>query len=142
MAEKNTISSRPALHLGLDVAEAVDELVDRLQRGVSSSDADMYDSIFADDILWGTPKGRVLQGYGELNAIHHRLMAASVAPPSTFVVDQVITPSPDVVVAQISRVAVEPGGFSEVAMYVLVRRDERWWVSAVQNTPITDQLPS
>jgi hypothetical protein len=26
--------------------------------------------------------------------------------------------------------------FSEMAMYVLVRRDRRWWLAAGQNTPI------
>jgi hypothetical protein len=43
-------------------------------------------------------------------------------------------------VAQIRRQA-DDGGFSEMAMYVLVEKDGRWWVAAGQNTPVTDALP-
>ncbi len=43
--------------------------------------------------------------------------------------------------AQIRRTA-QNGGFSEPAMYVLVRRQDRWWLAAAQNTPVTDSLPA
>ena len=57
--------------------------------------------------------------------------------------------APDVIVTQVRRVALGPdgepvpprapgadpaGGFSEMAMYVLVRRDGQWWLAAGQNT--------
>ncbi|WP_238981380.1 hypothetical protein [Williamsia herbipolensis] len=44
-------------------------------------------------------------------------------------------------IAQIRRRAIN-GAFSEMAMYVLVRRDGMWWLAAGQNTPITDVLPA
>jgi hypothetical protein len=56
--------------------------------------------------------------------------------------------SDDVVIAHIARVAVGPNGnplpptddrdqpFSEMAMYVLVRRNGQRWLAAGQNTPI------
>jgi uncharacterized protein (TIGR02246 family) len=129
-------TARPILDLGTDASEAVTALADHLQRGLDRGDANVYDAMFAGDIVWGTPKGMSLQGYAGLNRIHHQLMTAAIAPPSTFEVERTISPTPDVVVTQIARRA-NDGSFSEMAMYVLVRRDDdRWWVAAAQNTPM------
>ncbi|MGV0810082.1 SgcJ/EcaC family oxidoreductase [Mycolicibacterium setense] len=126
----------------LDGSHAVRDLIDQLQRGGDAGEADTYDSMFADDILWGTPKGMVLQGYSNLNPIHRRMMAGPpVVPPSRFELAQAACPAPGVTVAQIRRSAID-GGFSEMAMYVLVRNGEKWWVAAAQNTPVVDALPS
>ncbi|MBF6467045.1 SgcJ/EcaC family oxidoreductase [Nocardia beijingensis] len=107
-----------------------------LQRAGAAGDADGYDSAFAADVLWGSPFGASVAGWAELNALHHRLMAAEVAPPSRFEVVAALAPTPDVVVTQIRRQATDPDGFSEMAMYVLVERDGRWWLAAAQNTPV------
>lgn len=135
-------TDRPTLDCD-DHRDAVERLVDHLQRGLDTADADTYDLTFADDILWGSPKGQVLRGFERLNAIHHAQQGGSApaAPPSVFEVAQVSAPTDDVVIAQIRRRAIH-GGFSEMAMYVLVRCDGRWWVAAGQNTPITDRLPA
>ncbi|WP_194813460.1 SgcJ/EcaC family oxidoreductase [Nocardia sp. XZ_19_385] len=131
---------RPVLHDSTRQAVADTEataLAAQLQKGGDSGDADVYDSWFAADIMWGSPKGATLVGYDQLNAIHHQLMKAGVAPASRFEVVAVQAPAPNVVVAHIRRQALEPGGFSEMAMYVLVERDGEWWLAAAQNTPIT-----
>lgn len=107
-----------------------------LQRAGETRDADLYDSTFAADVLWGSPFGATVAGYAELNALHRRLMAANVAPPSRFEVVTALTPAPGVVVTQIRRRAADTGGFSEMALYVLVERAGRWWLAAAQNTPI------
>ncbi|KXO92740.1 nuclear transport factor 2 family protein [Tsukamurella tyrosinosolvens] len=133
---------RPALdHRDPDADAAVERLVSVLQAGFDSGDADQYDSTFADDILWGTPKGQWLAGFPALNSAHHRMMGDTpVEPASRFEVIGSTHPAPDVVVAQVCRTALN-GGFSEVAMYVLVRRADRWWVAAAQNTPVSAVLP-
>ncbi|OLP00307.1 DUF4440 domain-containing protein [Mycolicibacterium porcinum] len=121
--------------------QAVRDLIDHLQRGGDAGDADVYDGMFAADILWGTPKGMVLRGYSHLNPIHRQMMSGPpVVPASRFELAQAVSPAPGVMVAQIRRSALA-GGFSEMAMYVLVQRDEKWWVAAAQNTPIVDTLP-
>ncbi|MFH5207934.1 SgcJ/EcaC family oxidoreductase [Antrihabitans spumae] len=131
---------RPTLHnptlAGVAGTEAK-ALAAQLHKGVESGDADFYDSWFAADIMWGSPKGIALVGYEQLNAIHHGLMRAGVAPASRFEVVAAQAPAPNVVVAHIRRQAIEPDGFSEMAMYVLVERDGEWWLAAAQNTPIT-----
>jgi hypothetical protein len=57
-----------------------------------------------------------------------------------------MAPTPDVAIAHVQRVALDAAGeqipiddatvFSEMAMYVLVRRAGTWWLAAGQNTPI------
>ncbi|WP_225725956.1 MULTISPECIES: DUF4440 domain-containing protein [unclassified Nocardia] len=98
--------------------------------------ADDYDAEFAADVLWGSPFGASVRGWDELNAIHHRLTEAKVAPPSRFEVVAAFSPSPGVVVTQIRRQAMESAGFSEMALYVLAERGGRWWLTAAQNTPV------
>jgi hypothetical protein len=60
----------------------------------------------------------------------------------------VLSVGDDVIVAHVARLALDADGqalvpttetgkaFSEMAMYVLVRRDDSWWLAAGQNTPI------
>ncbi|MGW4365737.1 SgcJ/EcaC family oxidoreductase [Nocardia takedensis] len=133
------MSTRPVLHDPSAESEASAQaraLAHVLQTGLDAEDADRYDSRFAADILWGSPKGATVSGYDSLNAIHRELMSARVAPRSRFEVVSARTPAPGVVVTQIRRRALDPEGFSELAMYVLVEREGRWWLAAAQNTPV------
>lgn len=137
------MSTRPNVHdpAADAIARAVAaDLAAELQQAGESADADRYDNSFAADVLWGSPFGALVVGYGQINAIHRRMMGRSepVAPPSRFEVVAANSPAPGVVVTQIRRQALDPEAFSEVAMYVLVERDGRWWLSAAQNTPVDE----
>lgn len=140
---------RPALGLDGAAAEegaaAVARLVDELQRGIDERDATVYNRSFAGDLLWGSPYGATVDGYAELHAIHERLLARAVAGPrSRYELVRTLVPASGVALAQVRRAALDadgrplpPGeGFSEMALYVLVRRSGRWWLAAGQNTPI------
>ena len=137
------MSTRPNVHdpAADAIARAVAaDLAAELQQAGESADADRYDNSFAADVLWGSPFGALVVGYGQINAIHRRMMGRRepVAPPSRFEVVAANSPAPGVVVTQIRRQALDPEAFSEVAMYVLVERDGRWWLSAAQNTPVDE----
>lgn len=121
--------------------EVASSFAEGLQQSGAAGDADGYDAAFAADVMWGSPYGASVTGYSELNAIHRRLMAARVAPPSHFEVVGATSPVPGVVLAQISRLADDADGFSEIAMYVLVEKNGRWWLAGAQNTPITGAPP-
>ncbi len=142
---------RPALDLGgaaaREAADAAARLVEELQAGWDARDADVSNRHFAADILWGSPLGAVLQGYEPLHAIHVRLkQQGRGGTASRFELVSVLVPAPGVAVAQVRRAALGPDGqpaapsadltgpFSEMALYVLVRRGGTWWLAAGQNT--------
>jgi uncharacterized protein (TIGR02246 family) len=144
---------RPNLDADPEVARegrgAVERLVEELQAGLDGHDADLYDRRFAADVLWGSPFGETVAGYDPLHAIHVRFQARGVAATSRFEIVRVAVPAPGVAIAQVRRIAggepAEPakgGGvpnaasFSEMALYVLIRKEGEWWLAAGQNTPI------
>lgn len=148
-----TQPARPTLGLGEGAARtaraAVERLVAELQAGLDSRDAELYNQHFAEDVIWGSPYGAVVAGYGELHAIHTRFHSQPEQPggsSSRYEVVQVTAPAPGVALAHVRRVALDPegrpveptadptGAFSEMALYVLVRRGGTWWLAAGQNT--------
>ncbi len=132
-----------------EATEAVARFVEELQAGIDHHDADVYNRHFAADVLWGSPFGATVHGYDQLHAIHLRLHEQGRGgPASRYEIDQVLVPAPEVAVTHVRRVAldhagqpIEPtadatGAFSEMALYVLVRRGGAWWLAAGQNTPV------
>jgi uncharacterized protein (TIGR02246 family) len=145
--------SRPALNIDENAlkegSDAVARFVEELQAGWDRHDAGITDRSLALDVVWGSPFGATVQGYDQLHAIHVKLKKESKGGSiSRFEIERVLVPAPGIAVAHVRRVAlqnqgqpVEPGSatsdiFSEMALYVLVRRDGTWWVAAGQNTPI------
>ena len=144
-------STRISLGLGGAAAaqeafEALVSFVADLQAGIDRDDADTYDRRFANDVAWGSPYGATVHGYEALHAIHvrmHEQPGAAPASHSRFEIDRVLVPAPDVAIAHVRRIALSVGSsanptnrFSEMALYVLIRRCGRWWLAAGQNTPI------
>jgi uncharacterized protein (TIGR02246 family) len=134
------VTDRPLLstpgRLG-EAARAVEVMVAELQRGLDDHDADTYNAGFAADVIWGGPFGATVTGYETLHSIHRRLMAQSAAGRSRYEVVALGSPAPDVAVAQVRRSPLNPADdFAEMALYVLVRRDGRWWLAAGQNTQV------
>jgi uncharacterized protein (TIGR02246 family) len=132
-----------------DARAAVAQLVRELQTGWDERDAQLSNRHFAADILWGSPFGATVRGYEELHAIHVRLKQRGMGGRSSrYEVVQVLAPARDVAIAHVRRVALDAdgqplptttetrGAFSEMALYVLVRRAGTWWLAAGQNTPL------
>jgi uncharacterized protein (TIGR02246 family) len=140
-----SVAGRPVLDdpsARASATRAVERLVAGLQDGLDRADADAYDRQFASDILWGSPYGATVFGYEALNAAHHALMAAGVAPRSRYEIVRVVSPGSGVAIAQVRRNDVGDDAdarFSEMAMYVLVERGGQWWLAAGQNTPIAER---
>ncbi len=127
----------------------MDEFVATLQAGHDHRDADVLNRQFAADVMWGSPYGALVDGYDALHPIHVRFQeSAGVRPAVRYEVRQVLPVADDVVVAHVARLLLDDHGeplpptreidqpFSEMAMLVLVRRGDRWWLAAGQNTPI------
>jgi hypothetical protein len=97
----------------------------------------------------GSPYGALIDGYDQLHPIHVRFQQeAGDKPAARYQIRHVTAISDAVIVAHIARVVLGEDGsplpvtsdpkqaFSEMAMYVLVRRGGEWWLAAGQNTPI------
>jgi uncharacterized protein (TIGR02246 family) len=132
-----------------DAADAVAAFAAGLQAGHDQRDADVLNRQFAGDVVWGSPYGALVDGYDRLHAIHAGFQRqAGERPAVRYEVRQVLPLGEDVVVAHIARLLLEADGeqravtadadqpFSELAMFVLVRRGDGWWLAAGQNTPI------
>jgi uncharacterized protein (TIGR02246 family) len=128
---------------------AIAAFVTELQQGWDQRDAAISNRHFAADVAWGSPYGATVYGYDQLHAIHTRLKQQDTGgAASRYEIKHAFTVSDDVIVAHVARYAldaeghpIEPssdttGAFSEMALYVLVRRDGAWWLAAGQNTPI------
>jgi uncharacterized protein (TIGR02246 family) len=143
-----------------DARKAVDDFVAELQKGIDTGNAEIYNAHFADDVMWGSPYGATVVGYDTLHAIHRQMFdqgAAVTGPSSRYETVHVAAPAPDVAIAHVRRVALDedgvpipiddPSASSEMALYVLVRRDGQWWLVAGQNTfirpkPSDPQVPA
>jgi uncharacterized protein (TIGR02246 family) len=140
---------RPAVAAG-DVriaTEVVTAFVREMADGRAARDAEAADRRFAADIAWGSPYGATVHGIDALLPIHQRLQRQGAGGPSSrYEIDRVLPLGDDVIVAQVARHALGPDGatlppsdgaaFSEMMLYVLVRRDGQWWLAAGHNTPI------
>jgi uncharacterized protein (TIGR02246 family) len=148
--------ARPAVGLtgpaGDRARSAVERQVAELQAGLHDQDAELYNRRFSADVIWGSPYGATVDGYERLHAIHQRLHASADRGDSRYEIVRVLTPAPDVVVAQVRRTALDEHGeaipslegearFSEMALYVLVHRDGDWWLAAGQNTIVIADSP-
>jgi uncharacterized protein (TIGR02246 family) len=137
---------RPVLAIEIDRVP-VDDFVRELQQAIDHGDADLFNGRFAADVLWGSPFGAVVDGYEAIHAIHARMFGATPAAPgaSRYVVEHARFPTPDVAIAYVRRLRTHGGGgdpapgnpasFDELALFVLVRRDDQWWLAAGQHVP-------
>jgi uncharacterized protein (TIGR02246 family) len=129
--------------------EAVAAFVAGLQAGHDRRDAAILNQQFASDVAWGSPYGALIEGYGQLHPIHVQLQQKKVGGPSfRYELRHLLGVSDGVVVAHIARLALDATGeplepssdarapFSEMAMYVLVKRAGAWWLAAAQHTPM------
>lgn len=139
-------TERPFLGVSRDRAP-VDQFVRELQDAVDRADASLFDRSFAADVLWGSPFGAVVDGYDAIQAIHQRMFAGVPAVPggSRYEIEHVRFVSDEVAVAYVRRLRAhargdevapgKPGGFDELALFVLARRDGQWWLAAAQHVP-------
>jgi PPOX class F420-dependent enzyme/OxyR family protein/uncharacterized protein (TIGR02246 family) len=147
----DTAGARPSLGLSGVLAErpqaAVARQVAEMQAGLGDHDAEDYNRHFAEDVMWGSPYGATVDGYEALHAIHRRMHATADHAASRYEIVRVLVPTPDVALAQVRRTALDEQGepipslsgterFSEMALYVLVRRGPVWWLAAGQNTVV------
>lgn len=146
------MTTRPTLARD-DASAAVTEFVRGLQEAIEAADADRFNEAFAADVLWGSPFGLVVESYDKIHAIHERMFAAGAARPtaerggSRYEIEHARLVAAGVALAYVRRYSLtdeakrtgpQPGNadtFDELALFVLVRRDDAWWLAAGLHTP-------
>ena len=131
-----------------DDQQAILTVFQTLERAVNTSNGDLFDSVLAEDVIWGSPKGRLVLGLNQLNPIHRQLAANSrqYGYSSRFTIEALGFISSEVACASIRRTGLNEHGLpmrpsqgwvvEELALYVLARQDQRWWIVSAQNTPV------
>ncbi len=129
--------------------DAILAVIATLEGAVNTSDGDLFDSVLSEDVIWGSPKGQIVIGLDQLNPIHRCLTANSrqYGYSSRFTLEALGFLSCDVACASVRRtgldehqVPLDPSQGSivqELALYVLARRKDRWWIVSAQNTPVS-----
>lgn len=138
-------SQRPTLNQNHPL-DPVTAFVGELQNAIDTGDATRFNSQFAQDVLWGSPFGAVAVGYDMIHSIHSR-MFASVVPTkgsAQYTIEHTNFPTDDVAIAYVRRTSPQsstsvspnnPGAFDELAMIVLVKKNNKWWLAAAQHVP-------
>jgi uncharacterized protein (TIGR02246 family) len=128
--------------------DAILAVIATLEHAVNTSDGDLFDSVLGEDVIWGSPKGQIALGLDQLNPIHRRLAANSrqYGYSSRFTLESLGFLGEDIACASVRRTGLDehemplnptPGSIvQELALYVLARRDDRWWIVSAQNTPV------
>jgi uncharacterized protein (TIGR02246 family) len=139
---RDLVGQRPMLDLG-EASEPVEAFVAGLQAALATADADEFNDSFAQDVVWGSPFGAVVSGYNDIHAIHSVMIPAQTGG-SRYDIEHARRVNEEVAFAYVRRVSVDPhsdeapgrsDSFDELALFVLVRRENRWWLAAGLHTP-------
>lgn len=144
-----TLSSRPSLNqhpTTETLPEPIAEFVSQWQTAIDTGNAELFNQAFAQDVLWGSPFGALVSGYDQIHAIHSRMFANSTPVPgaSRYQVAAFSQPTADVAIVYLRRLAAvlpeqkEPSlgsAFDELALIVLTRKADKWWLAAAQHLP-------
>ena len=136
---------RPKLSLDC-VNDPIAAFVSELQDAIDTGDVTKFNRHFAHDVLWGSPFGAVAVGYDQIHAIHAKMFSSVVAVKGAarYTVEHTMFVSDDVAIAYIRRISTQPiettkagspASFDELALIVLVRREDQWWLAAAQHVP-------
>lgn len=137
--ERPTVEDTTADHTS-DIA-AIRELVDDVETGYNTNDAELMVSGFIANAAAGNAVGAIISGYDTLLDSARSGLAGFLADEYVrYAVTDIVFLRPDIAIAHKTARAVTAHGElidrdpAMVALYVLVREDERWWVAARQNT--------
>lgn len=140
-----TTENRPTLSHTYDTLP-VEHFIAELQEAIDTGDAELFNKHFAADILWGSPFAAIASGYEQIHAIHKKMFASvtAVKGAAKYEAEHIRFVSENVAFAYVRRTAsnanasgneVKPGSFDELALFILVRQNEKWWLAAAQHVP-------
>ncbi|UBF28723.1 SgcJ/EcaC family oxidoreductase [Kovacikia minuta CCNUW1] len=136
----NQSEKNPSLHSDPSDTEEIKQFIAMLEDALNNHDAEAYNRYFTNDISWGSPNGALLQGWEPLHAVHKNFLEGPLRN-STFryTVHTAKQLTPNTAYAHVQLVRTNANAeveSDEVCLYVLIRKQEAWWVCAGHNTRV------
>jgi uncharacterized protein (TIGR02246 family) len=136
----NRLEKKTSLHNSPSDTEEIKQFIATLESALNNHDADAYNRYFTNDISWGNPNGGLLQGLEPLHTVHKNFLEGPLRN-STFryTVHNVKRLTPDTAYAHVQLVRTNANDeveSDEICLYVLIRKQEAWWVCAGHNTRV------
>ncbi|MEV4009849.1 SgcJ/EcaC family oxidoreductase [Nonomuraea angiospora] len=116
----------------------IERLVADIETGFNRKDAAVLDRRFTADAILTVPDGTTLRGWDELFAYHTARLAGPVSDWSTRLSILSVSPlSTEIAVVHVQQDTTTPDrAFSNHGIIVAVKKDDSWWISAMQNTNV------
>ena len=135
----------PLVYKALDITP-IKNFIAELQEAIDSGDANLFNKRFAWDVLWGSPFAAIAAGYEQIHGIHTKMFSSVTAMKGAakFELEHARFLTDDVAIAYVRRISQinhstqneeTPGSFDELALFVLVKKNEEWWLAAAQHVP-------
>ncbi|TDB79825.1 SgcJ/EcaC family oxidoreductase [Micromonospora sp. KC721] len=120
-----------------DVRE-LEQLVAQIEIGFNHKNPAVLDGRFTDDAVLVVPDGTVLRGWDDLFAYHTARLTGPVKEWTTRIAVTAVLPlRTDVAVVHVRQDTSTPQGtFGNHGTIVAVKKDEAWWIAAMQNTNV------
>ncbi|MFE3545026.1 YybH family protein [Nocardia sp. NPDC059177] len=116
---------------------AIAAVFEGLEAALAAKDADAFDRVFTDDVVFVNPAGSVYLGWDALHAYH--LAALRDAPAAearyTILTARLLAGGHAIVTVE-QTLRTLKFSVTNRGTWVFTRRDDRWWVSSVHNTNV------
>ncbi|MET8678601.1 SgcJ/EcaC family oxidoreductase [Streptomyces sp. NPDC004647] len=122
-----------------DDVRRIEEIFSELESAFADHDAARFDARFTADVVFTAVNGTRFVGWEELHTYHReRLVGHAEGIKTWYEIENITFPTPEVAVVVFRQpIVIADHKRSNVGTWVLVKKDESWWIAAGQNTGVT-----
>lgn len=122
-------------------AKQIEQFISSLESALNAHDAAAYNRYFTEDISWGNPNGGLIRGLKALHAIHKSFLEGPLRNSRfKYTLERAELLGADTAYAHVRLTRTTSDGSvvesDERCLYVFVRKQEDWWLSAGHNTRV------
>ncbi|MFE3442442.1 SgcJ/EcaC family oxidoreductase [Nocardia sp. NPDC059180] len=119
----------------------IQALFQHLEAALSAKDADAFDSVFTEDIVFTNPAGRIFRSWSELHSYHRAMLGKSPAAQAHYDITAIRLLTTEHAIVNLEQSLHTPDfSITNRGTWVLIRRDGVWWVCSAQNTNVADSI--